>query len=312
MIARRPIICIEAKRWWEYWILLEINTLAYIIFLFKERKNEKIFIFLIFQTLSSALLIIFIFIGTWATENNIAKITNYIILISIVMKIGIFPFHNWLIKTIKNISWLAIRILFTWQKIIPIILIMKISTKIKVLVKTLIISILLLNFILMKISNIKIIITISSLIHNRWIILPLVIMKEISLIYLLSYTIILIPLIIVFIKTNIKNIVRQTYKKSLEKEIKFLMISIRGIPPSIGFIIKMMVLTALLIVRKKTTVIATLILSSCITFYVYLQTFVKYFLIEKSKTLKKNYTIKRNEIKEVSWAIIITPIIMWC
>lgn len=312
MIIRRPIICIECKMWWEYWILIEINSIAFVIFIMKEKKKEKIFIFLMFQNFSSAIIIIFIFISRWSIDQSFRKVSYQFLIASILLKIGLFPFHNWIIKIISRISWFLIVIIFSWQKLIPIMIITKITEKTKITIKAAIVSIFFLNFIVVKISRTKIIMTISSLIHNTWLVVPIIFKKEISMLYLTSYVITLIPLMTNFLKINIKNIAQQNPIKNMKKEIKFLMISFRGIPPSVGFLIKIMVLTILMNVRKKLIWICILIVSSCITFYVYLQMFIKHFLLEKMRINKKNYLSKKNETKEISWALIFLPILMWC
>lgn len=276
-----------------------------------EKKKEKIFIFVLFQTIASTILISFIFFSSWSLDQNIRKTTNYILIIAILIKIGMYPFQNWLIKVIKNISWNFIAILFSWQKIIPIIVIAKSIKRGKGFFVAIIVSIFILNFLMIKLSNIKIVITISSLIHNTWIIIPLIIIKEISIAYLFWYRIVIIPLVVNFLKINSKNIAQQRNIKIIRKETKSLILSIRGIPPSIGFLIKIFILLSIIKLRKKFIGIRILIISSCITFFIYLQAFMKNFFNEKMKTLKKNQLQKKNEIKETSWVILYTPIILW-
>lgn len=276
-----------------------------------EKKKEKIFIFVLFQTIASTILISFIFFSSWSLDQNIRKTTNYVLIIAILIKIGMYPFQNWLIKVIKNISWNFIAILFSWQKIIPIIVIAKSIKRGKGFFVAIIVSIFMLNFLIIKLSNIKIVITISSLIHNTWIIIPLMIIKEISIAYLFWYRIIIIPLVINFLKINSKNITQQRNIKIIRKETKSLILSIRGIPPSIGFLIKIFILLSIIKLRKKFIGIRILIISSCITFFIYLQAFMRNFFNEKMKTLKKNQLQKKNEIKETSWVILYTPIILW-
>lgn len=276
-----------------------------------EKKKEKIFIFVLFQTIASTILISFIFFSSWSLDQNIRKTTNYILIIAILIKIGMYPFQNWLIKVIKNISWNFIAILFSWQKIIPIIVIAKSIKRGKGFFVAIIVSIFILNFLMIKLSNIKIVITISSLIHNTWIIIPLIIIKEISIAYLFWYRIVIIPLVVNFLKINSKNIAQQRNIKIIRKETKSLILSIRGIPPSIGFLIKIFILLSIIKLRKKFIRIRILIISSCITFFIYLQAFMKNFFNEKMKTLKKNQLQKKNEIKETSWVILYTPIILW-
>lgn len=311
IIVTRTVLCMEGKGWWSYWIIIEINSLSFIVFLYKEKKREKTFIFFLFQTLSSIGLILFVFLSKWSIEQNERNSLKYVVIVSIIIKIGMFPFHNWIIKIIKNFSWVAIIILFTWQKIIPILIVIKIFQKRKKIILTILASIIILNFIILSSSNIKTIITVSSLIHNTWILLPLIILKEISFAYILSYTLILIPLVIIILKTNIKSIVQQIFFRKIKKEIKFLMFSIRRIPPSIGFLIKISILMCVIMQRKKLFIICIIIVSSCLSFFIYFRMLIKYFFREKIKNKKKRSIEIKNITKEVAWILIILPIIVW-
>lgn len=311
ILSTRVLICTESKRWWEYWIFLEINSLAFILYMYKEKKKEKIFVFLIFQTLASTLFIVFIFFSRWSISQNIRKIAYMLMMVSILIKIGMFPFHTWIIKIINNLSWFIIIMLFSWQKLIPLYILIKMAERTKIIFNRVILSIFMLNFIIIKISNLKILITVSSIMHNTWIFAPLLVIKELSIAYLTFYSLILLPLLLNFSKINIKNVLQQTPIKIIKKEIKLSILSIRGIPPSIGFLIKIAVVINIIKAEKKMITLSVLVISSCVAFFVYLQIFIKYFLLEKRKNMTKNYLNKKNEIKETSWVFIFIPLFLW-
>lgn len=246
----------------------------------------------------------------WSTEQNIGINIFYLIVVSIFIKIGIFPFHRWLIKTMKSFSWVTLILIFSWQKLIPLFIVIKITEKTKIIFKISIFSALILNFFLIKINNSKKIITLSSLVHNSWTFIPLLVLKEISLAYLVSYRLIVLPLIINFIRENIKRINTQIFSKKIKKEVKLLMFSIRGIPPSIGFLIKIIVLSTIIVISKKTIEMFILLIASCVAFLVYSQIFKKYFFLKKTISISKNY-FSGNRIKEISWVFIILPTLVW-
>jgi NADH:ubiquinone oxidoreductase subunit 2 (subunit N) len=129
--------------------------------------------------------------------------------------------------------------------------------------------------------------------------LPISKFKIVRILYLIVYSLISIPIINNLRKKNINRINRQTPTKNRKKEIIALVVSLRGIPPSVIFFIKISVIIVVIEESKKMLLLTAIIASSCITFYIYFQMFVKIFSIETLPS-KKTLSPGGNKTKEVS------------
>lgn len=284
------------KNWWAMWLILEISSIAFLLIIVKEKINEKIFNFFIFQALASALLIISIFLRFWGSEKNEYYYMKLMVTISMLLKIGMFPFQGWIINFIKNFSWLIIIILLTWQKLIPIIILVK-NDSIHYLKTLLIIAMFIIRITIMKISQPKMIITLSSLIHNRWMFMRIIITKIITIFYLRVYSIISI-ILMKLLKINFRKFF-STQKTKKEQNIELIssFIAIAGIPPSIGFLVKISIIMLIIMSYSLKIWLIVIFIGSCIRFYIYFTVFIKNLMLTKKREIKNLNIEKINKIK---------------
>ena len=245
----------------------------------------------------------------WSVEQNNNKYTHYIVLFAIIIKIGLFPLHTWVVKFNKNLKWINLTILLTWQKFIPILMLIK--SRLNTTSKWIAInSIIILTIIIIKITNLKVVMTLSSTIHNRWIIIPIKFYKNISSLYLIIYSIIL-PIVNMFLfKNNSKLVYKQIIEKNFLINILLKIFSLAGIPPIIGFILKIVVLYCLIKLSNQEWTIFILFIASSTNFYVYSQIFYKNLSLIKTNTLKINKN-QKNKNTTIFWLRAITPIIFF-
>jgi len=195
----------------------------------------------------------------------------------------------------KNISWTNINFVLRWQKIIPIIVLIKSNFKIEIKI-ILIISLIAIRLIVIKISSIKIIVVLSSIIHNRWILIPLIMIKFLRICYIAVYSAILSIINFFLIKNNIKKINSQRKNKSTKIEILVLMFSLAGIPPFIGFILKIIIILTMVKIIIRTWSLIIFLIIAIIRFFVYYQIYIKN--IRDLKTMKKTKIKKRKKKKK--------------
>ena len=220
-----------------------------------------------------------------------AEIVN-ILLISIACKIGLFPLHRWALKIRKSISWSANLIIMTWQKIIPLIIIMKISWGISIKM-TALASIAIIGVYLLNIVEFKSFIVASSLRHIRWIIFAIIIFYWVNIIYLAIYRTMVLLIVIKTKKKNKKAIINQI--DTPIRRIKVRILSLGGIPPILGFVAKRMVLiTIISSIERKWIVLIALIVARW-SFYAYMQIIYKSMLLIKIRKADKKNVISSRE-----------------
>lgn len=240
------IITICCNNWISIWIGLEISIISFIPIIQNTNNqisSESIIKYFIVQRIASTAIlisVISILIGV-SIKNEI------ILIISIIIKIGVAPFHNWILTVIEYLSYNSILIILTIIKIPPLSVLFQTNTniiEIPVIIRIIIRSISCLNQ-----RSIKKIIAFSS-IYGISLILTSINKFYISFNYLILYSIIILILIKIIqsIKINYINQILLNEKSLwIKLNLWINILSIRGFPLTIGFSIKIIIIQNLII-----------------------------------------------------------------
>lgn len=256
------------------WRFIEINLLAFIpLITFRKNFNPHIIgiKYFLVQSLGSIFLLATILIILISEKNNFF---NFFFVIRLLWKIGVPPFHFWLFRLIIELNWLIFFILSSWQKILPLYLINKIYFNLwdYIIILSLVVCVIGVVFQ----SRIKKLIIFSSIFTGSWIISSIIFFKIIWTLLLFLYRIILLFLIIFLLNSNLLEKEKGNYFliTLIEKfYIFFILLRIAGIPPFLGFFIKISVLFILLI-YKKFFLSFVLVISSIIILFIYRRIFL--------------------------------------
>jgi len=169
------------------WFIIEINNFIFLFYLTLFIKNKKIiFLYFFIQAVASFVLLIPSTLSY--SINYYSSSINQIIIISLLVKLGLPPLHFWLPIISIYIDWIIILILFSIQKIIPFIIIALIISNLIIITVLIILRIIIPPFIILKINNIKKLISYSSINQIGWILLIIIISPKLWFIYLLTYS----------------------------------------------------------------------------------------------------------------------------
>lgn len=251
-------------------------------------------------------------------EWNLAFNLENIYFLSLSLKAGIPPLHFWFPQVILCADWAQSIILLTWQKIAPFILLSYLQSQLVVIfiITSSIVGIIGgINQI-----DIKLILVYSSIINSAWI-LSLTSNNEVSWwIYFISYTLITISTSYIFVKFGLKKI-SSLHKLRLPifSKIRFLInfLSLAGLPPFLGFFIKILAINLLIENNLSLIIIFILVISSIFSFYFYLRTSYSTLFINENSLFVKiiNEDIKSFKIIYLinilsTLGILITPILI--
>ena len=160
--------------------------------------------------------------------------------LSIIIKLGIFPFHSWYIDIINNLEWLNCIILSTCQKLIPLIILNYIFINYLLIISSIFIS-LIRVIIGINHQSLRLLISYSSLNQIRWIRLIIIINEKIWILYFFIYSIITLTIINLFFEINFFYI-NSIYNYNINNFNKFSiflnLLSLNRIPPLTGFYYK--------------------------------------------------------------------------
>lgn len=286
----RTLITISSSNWISIWIGLELNLFS-IIPIINIKSSiytiESTIKYFLIQAFASILLLTILILKSFYFIIN----RNFILLIPLIIKLRVIPFHLWLPSIIEGLNWITCFLILTWQKISPIIIISYLNID----------KNLLFVFILLRINSIfginqnsiRKIIAISSINNRSWILIAIIINEELWLNYFLIYSIINLLIIIIFFKYNINYINQLKFFNInffFKLNLLILIFSIIGLPPILGFLIKW-ILIQNIIYLKFYSILIILITLTIINLFFYLK--ICYFLLFNFNIFNKWYLIKK-------------------
>lgn len=269
------IISISSNSWLGAWIGLEINLLSFIPLLINLKNSlstESALKYFLTQALASSILLFRIILLSLENIYFDNSLLNWILNSALILKIGAAPFHFWFPEIIEGLTWFIRFVLITWQKIAPIILI----SYCLIFNYSLIIRIL--SIIIGSIGGInqtrlRKIMAYSSINHLGWLLRGLAISIYYWIIYFIIYTVILLPIVILFNKYNLF-FTKQLYSLSNYNPVLKIIIfsnilSLGGLPPFTGFIPKWLIIQSLS--DSNLFLISIIVIFTLITLFYYIR-----------------------------------------
>jgi NADH:ubiquinone oxidoreductase subunit 2 (subunit N) len=214
-----------------FWIILELNLIFVLFLIFEDVVSVKAIIcYFVFQ-IYGRLLFIYGFI-------NYSFI--FLSFLGLIIKFGLFPFHVWQPYVFKYSRWKTCFIIAGPQKAFLILLFIFFNIKINnFIILILIVTIVVANLYLIFLFDLKKTFAFLSIGSATWLLCLIRWSIERNLWFLYIYNFQLICIFIVFLMYELYNIQRKKYLNLL---ILIFIIRYSGIPPMIGFFIKLQIL----------------------------------------------------------------------
>jgi len=270
---------------------MEINNFLFICLLNYYIQNKKInFFYFIIQIIASLIIIYSIIINNLILINNLF---NFLIILSLILKLSLPPFHFWLPIISIYIPWNILFILLTLQKIIPFYIISLIKINIIFIYFNIILCSILPPFIILNLTNFKILISYSSINQARWIILLITLKNIIWIKYFIFYIIILLRLCMTI--HNFKALYNINYINFNQIKFNFIFIififNLAGIPPYSFFYIKWFTIYLSIYNSNLFIILIIIIFRSLFILYIYINIIINsiFFYKFNSKLIKFNY-----------------------
>nr|AGH19719.1 NADH dehydrogenase subunit 2 [Rhipicephalus microplus]QGG43644.1 NADH dehydrogenase subunit 2 [Rhipicephalus microplus] len=308
MIIITVLISLSSNSWFIYWLMMEMNMMSFIPLMnnYKLKNLNAMITYFVVQAFSSSLFFLSAF------QYNMMQIEFFLFLIniSILIKLGMIPFHLWLISISEMMNFNSILILLTMQKIIPLLIAEKFMNN--SLIPLFSMSTFFASFLAMKHKLMKKILIFSSISHQGWILCLLVKKLNFWIAYLMLYFIIFFNIISIFNKYKI-NFFSDFMKKKMKLEIKIkmimLMMSLGGMPPFLGFFMK--IVSIYLLMNLKLIFIFMLILSSLLNLFFYMRMIIPFFFINLKFFTWNNIFMNKNIYMNMNLIILIVLIYMY-
>nr|YP_003734702.1 NADH dehydrogenase subunit 2 [Cotesia vestalis]ACH71086.1 NADH dehydrogenase subunit 2 [Cotesia vestalis] len=237
LLLINPIMCFSMNSYFSIWINMELNLILFLTFIIMNNLNlyDLSMKYFLINSMSSSIFLFFVIMNFM----NLSMFSNLLMNFMIFIKLGMPPFHFWYIDLMKNLNWISCLILSSWQKLIPMLIMFYIFNE-NFFMIILIISMIISIFKAFISINLKIIFAYSSINHLCWMMMLLIYSLNLWMVYYISYLIMNFSIFFIFNKMNF------IYLNDLNKMIFFfnskfnfmMLISLGGIPPLFGFLIK--------------------------------------------------------------------------
>nr|AIZ68591.1 NADH dehydrogenase subunit 2 [Provanna sp. JWQ-2014] len=296
MIIFGSLFSMSSCHWLGIWAGLEINLIGFLPLLVYQKsmsESESAVKYFVVQALGSSLLIFGSLSGynlsfSWESLNfveNLSYLSLLIIGSSLIMKMGMFPFHFWFPSVMAGLPWLSCLLLTTWQKVAPLFLISSLFELNEMhwfffmfclasIGSSLIGGIGGLNQ-----TQIRALLAYSSIGHLGWITFALIHSNWAMKVYLSIYILISFCIFMSLWHMNlggIKNLNNLVFSNYFGFSMMIMLLSLGGLPPLLGFISKWNVIMAS-VSLSSWFFIFLLILGSLISLFYYLNLFFSLF-----------------------------------
>nr|WAO28622.1 NADH dehydrogenase subunit 2 [Goniodes dissimilis] len=177
---------ISSSSWLVYWVGMELSTLIFIPLLVSEWSSSGFVSSFKYFTIQSVGSSLFLFSVLLSEVTHLSTLTDSVMIGSMMMKLGLFPFIGWVFHVGETISWSKFFILSTVQEVIPLVTIFQLNSKWVGFIS--LYSLIILTVIQLQTLSVRTMVIISSLVNLSWITLASMISKESLGFYLMIYT----------------------------------------------------------------------------------------------------------------------------
>lgn len=243
LLINGTIIAISSNSWFTSWLGLEINLIRIIPLILINLNRiltEAAIKYFLTQALASILLIFSISLNFYFKERIRLELLEIFIIFSLTIKTGLVPLHFWFPQVAQSLNWTQCFILFTWQKVAPLILLATLKFKVTSSIRAI-------SAVIGSIRGfnqfiLKLILTYSSISHRGWILIACYFNFNSWSTYFLIYSILSASIIRFFYINNTKKI-NQIFLNNdslINKNSLILnLLSLGGLPPLLGFAAKL-------------------------------------------------------------------------
>nr|QZZ18272.1 NADH dehydrogenase subunit 2 [Elbelus tripunctatus] len=256
-------MCLCSNNWIFIWCGLELSLISILPLMVNDSvlSSESSISYFLVQSMGSSLLVLGLvnmMMMNWGCDLFIS--------ISLMIKMGVAPFHLWLLSIIDGLTFMPLIIIFSFAKL-PSLMILTFNSS--SLVLFIIVSLVLGSVSGLNQSSILKILSYSS-IFNMGMMLILINNNFMLLLYLFVYSLLILTFILFSFKMNIFYLSQMVINDELlmnKITLWMTLLSMSGVPPLIGFSIKIMVVEYLILNNLIFILIIISLTSILITFF---------------------------------------------
>nr|YP_009647944.1 NADH dehydrogenase subunit 2 [Gerbilliscus leucogaster]QBZ37943.1 NADH dehydrogenase subunit 2 [Gerbilliscus leucogaster] len=255
-----PMITMTSSNLMFMWIGLEMSLLSITPLLINKkfpRSTEAATKYFITQATASMIFLLaislnFYQLGMWLFQTQTHETIIMLTTISMMIKLGLAPFHSWLPEVTQGIPLHTGMIILTWQKLAPLSILFQIHELINIKLTSIIaiISILVGAWGGLNQTQTRKILAYSSISHMGWMIAILPYNHHIMILNLLIYILLTLSMFFMMIPNSLTTISLITLMWNKTPMMMIILpmtlLSLGGLPPLTGFMPKWIIITEML------------------------------------------------------------------
>nr|YP_009440575.1 NADH dehydrogenase subunit 2 [Erpobdella japonica]ATG87475.1 NADH dehydrogenase subunit 2 [Erpobdella japonica] len=269
------LMVLTSTNWICLWISMELNMFSFIPIMMSTKNNlecEASIKYFINQAFASCIMIIMSFMLCKMSMFYFAAMP--LLVVSMMLKLGSSPCYMWFPSVMKALPWIQSMVLATWQKIAPMmILLFNIKPLYFMMMIISMMNIFIGGCTSHKQVNIQSLLAYSSIAHMGWMFSVLTqAISMVSIIYFIIYLMILLPVFIMMMSINMKNLkmlmTLHMMPVNIQLSLMLMLLSLAGLPPLSGFLPKLMILFTMS--DYSLTITLMMVIFSFMSLYFYL------------------------------------------
>nr|URX56592.1 NADH dehydrogenase subunit 2 [Pennella sp. (in: crustaceans)] len=224
-------LCMGSSSFFSFWVSLELSSFSFVLLfrIFSPRSGVFLLKYFLIQGVTSSFFV-------WAYFNSISEG----MVVALVAKMGLAPFHSWVLPLVENMNWDCWFIFMVMQKMVPIMFLTKILISSIWSQGLAFLNILISCCCSFHLSSLRSLMFYSSLFNMAWVLLALPSVSGALLVFFM-YCFIMWSVWSVLSSVGILYL-QQTYMlKEFSGEWMLTLINLMGFPPGAGFLIKWVV-----------------------------------------------------------------------
>lgn len=200
-------------------------------------KFSYLMMYFLIQTLASFILLL-----------SYIYVSSFLFTISLMLKLGIFPFFLWFIRVVYNLPNLIFFFSISFHKLPIIVLLFNFNLRLnyELLHISIILSVLVRGLIIIRTLDLRILLLISSIGNNVWFIILQMVSIYIFLLYMVFY---ILGLFIIIVQIN--NISSYNISENINSQnlVNIYILYLSGLPPFPLFFLKMLLIYNIFVIR---------------------------------------------------------------
>nr|YP_009488327.1 NADH dehydrogenase subunit 2 [Cysteochila chiniana]AWD31586.1 NADH dehydrogenase subunit 2 [Cysteochila chiniana] len=304
------VMVMSSNKWLSVWMGMEINMMMTIPFMFQNKSkelSEKIMTYFLTQAMGSIILLTSIMMKTYNLNFMIVMFTTTV---SMMIKMGIPPFHMWMPEMLNKMDWITLLIMITLQKINPLIVSSQLTEQNNLLNMMMITAATVGSISGINQLSLSKIMAFSSINHMSWMMMCMAMKNNLWIKYFIVYALITATLCLTFNK-NMSFYMNQLNHNMMNMNkmmMLTMMLNLGGIPPLPGFLLKWMTMESMM-VSNYFFMMTIMIFSSMVTLLFYMK--LMYTNMMLSSTMTKFKLMNHNKQLYLIMLInLITPSIL--